>query len=89
MHVHQHMAMERPVPHCIRRKVERDLCTRQNIDDIFARILALLPVHHLKEMAVQMDRVRHHRVVDEVYTHPLIMPERQRLGFIGIRLPVH
>ena len=36
------------------------------------------PGHQLEEMAVQVDRVAHHRVVDQRDPHPLALAERDR-----------
>ena len=57
MHVEQQMAVKRPVTGRIRRQVEADLAAWQDIDSVFARITAGMAVHHLEEMAVQMDGV--------------------------------
>src|SRR3546814_13951249 len=65
VHVEQQMAMESPVARRIGGQVEADLAARQHIDGVLARIAAGMAVHHLEEMAVQMDRMGHHRVVDE------------------------
>src|SRR3546814_5108147 len=65
VHVGQQMAMESPVARRIGGQVEADLAARQHIDGVLARIAAGMAVHHLEEMAVKMDRMGHHRVVDE------------------------
>src|SRR3546814_13545544 len=41
--------------------------------------MARMTVHHLEEMAVEVDRVLHHRVVDQRYPHALVASEADRL----------
>ena len=88
MHVQQHVAVKRPVADCVGGQVERDLAARQDVDGMLARMMAGIAVHHLEEMAVQMDRMRHHRVVDQVDANPLIMAEGNWFGLLAELLAV-
>ena len=81
VHVHQHMAVERPVADRVGREIEADLAAGQDVHRMLARIVGrILAGNELKEMAVDMDGVRHHRVVDEVHPHPLHMAEGDGIG---------
>src|SRR3546814_6343135 len=85
------MAMESPVARRIGGQVEADLAARQHIDGVLARIAAGMAVHHLEEMAVQMDRMGHHRVVDENDARAFVAFEADRLDafaeFFAIERP--
>src|SRR3546814_9370325 len=58
---------------------------------VLARIAAGMAVHHLEEMAVQMDRMGHHRVVDENDALAFVAFEADRLDafaeFFAIERP--
>src|SRR3546814_10010107 len=90
-HVEQQMAMESPVARRIGGQVEADLAARQHIDGVLARIAAGMAVQHLEEMAVQMDRIGHHRVVDENDAREFVAFEADRLeafaAFFAIEQP--
>ena len=53
------------------------------------RLVAAVAVDQLEEMAVQVHRVGHHRVVDEPHPHPLVAREAVRLGVLAELLAVH
>src|SRR3546814_4374286 len=61
------------------------------MDGVLARIAAGMDVHHLEEMAVQMDRMGHHRVVDENDARAFVAFEADRLDafaeFFAIERP--
>src|SRR3546814_17634695 len=65
VHVEQQMAVKRPVTRSIGSQVEADLAAGQHINGVLARIAAGVAVHHLEKMAMQMDWMGHHRIVDE------------------------
>src|SRR3546814_20669313 len=79
MHVKVEMAVKGPVAGGVRRQIEADFCTRQNIDGMLHRVTPGMTVHHLEEVTVQMDRVLHHRVVHQRYQHALIPSKADRL----------
>src|SRR3546814_20273456 len=73
------MAMESPVARRIGGQVEADLAARPHIDGVLARIAAGMAVHLLEEMAVPMDRMGHHRVVDENDARAVVALDADRL----------
>src|SRR3546814_9317535 len=79
MHVEEEMAVECPVARVVRRQVEGDLASRKHVHGVLHRVMARMTVHHLEEMAVEVDRVLHHRVVDQRYPHALVASEADRL----------
>src|SRR5210317_644201 len=60
-HVVLVMAVKEPVLILTRRKFNQDAPHRWHIDRMLERTPLSLPVYHPKEMAVQMDRMMHHR----------------------------
>src|SRR3546814_14964076 len=79
MHVKVEVAVKGPVAGGVRRQIEADFCTRQNIDGMLHRVTPGMTVHHLEEVTVQMDWVLHHRVVHQRYPHALIPSKADRL----------
>src|SRR3546814_7912525 len=71
--------LECPVARVVRRQVEGDLASRKHVHGVLHRVMARMTVHHLEEMAVEVDRVLHHRVVDQRYPHALVASEADRL----------
>src|SRR3546814_5345628 len=78
LHVVEHVAVERPVTDRVGGDVEGDLAARQHVHRVLARCIFAMAGHQLEKMAVQVDRMRHHRVVDERHPHPLVLQERDR-----------
>src|SRR3546814_20076723 len=56
MHVKVEVAVKGPVAGGVRRQIEADFCTRQNIDGMLHRVTPGMTVHHLEEMTIQMNR---------------------------------
>src|SRR3546814_6740245 len=76
MHVIEQVAVEGPVALLVRGKVEGSAASWLHDH----RMLLWLPVRRravdqFEEMAVQMDRVRHHRIVDEFHTDTFVIGE--------------
>jgi hypothetical protein len=60
------MAMERPIADGIRGEIPCDLAAWLNDDSVLARRMIAVASYQLKKMTVNVDRVPHHAVVDEV-----------------------
>src|SRR3546814_108207 len=84
VHVIQKMAVKGPVTRGIGGEVERNLASMQDIDRVLARGMIAFPRHQLEEMAMEMDRMRHHRVIDESHPHPLVRAERHRFLYHAV-----
>ena len=54
---------------------------RLDVDRVLVGAVFAVPVFELAPQAVQMDRMLHHRVVDQHEAHPLAALEHDRLGF--------
>src|SRR5215813_6558523 len=54
---------------------------RFDVDRELEGLILAMPVFELAPQSVQMDRVLHHRVVDEYEAHPLAALQNDRLGF--------
>src|SRR3546814_4355907 len=80
MHVEQQVAVKRPVSRVVGGQVEPDLASREHVHSVLPRVAARMAVHYLKEVAMKVDRVLHHRVVDEGHTDALIPSEADRLA---------
>ncbi|MNT69066.1 hypothetical protein D3C72_2073490 [compost metagenome] len=50
--------------------------------------MSVVAVDQLEEVAVQVDRVSHHGVVDQGHTHPLVQLEANRLDQLRELAPV-
>ena len=83
MHVQQHVAVERPVTDGIGGQIETRLAARKDVDGVLARLMILGAVDQFEEVAVQVNRVRHHRVVDQGHAHAIIMAEGKRGRVFG------
>src|SRR3546814_10364091 len=85
------MAVKRPVTRSIGSQVEADLAAGQHINGVLARIAAGVAVHHLEKMAMQMDWMGHHRIVDEDDARALVAFETDRFDtfaeFFAIERP--
>src|SRR3546814_20461304 len=60
-------------------QVEGDLASREHVHSVLPRVAARMAFHYLKEVTMKVDRVLHHRVVDEGHTDALIPSEADRL----------
>ncbi|MNT57461.1 hypothetical protein D3C72_1948300 [compost metagenome] len=88
MHVHQQMAVEGPVAGRVGGQVERHLRPRRHIDRMLQRLMSIVAVDQLEEVAVQVDRVGHHGVVDQGDADPLVQLEADRLDQLRELAPV-
>ena len=74
------MAVEGPVPGRVGGQVEGHLAAGRDVDRVLE---GLVPGgaagHQFEEMAVQVDGVGHHGVVDQGHAHPLVALEADRL----------
>ncbi len=65
LHVEQHVAVECPAPRRIGRHAKRAPRARRHADRVLAHLELAGFVLEVAPHAMQMDRVLHHRVVDE------------------------
>src|SRR3546814_9710804 len=87
MHVIEQVAVEGPVALLVGGKVEGSAASWLHDH----RMLLWLPVRRravdqFEEMAVQMDRVRHHRIVDEFHTDTFVIGEANGVVANGSKL---
>ena len=75
MHVVEQVAVERPVAGRVGGQVEVDVAAGQDPHRVLERLVRRIAVDHLEEMAVDVHRVGHHRVVDQPHPHPLVARE--------------
>ena len=81
VHVVEKVAVERPVADRVGGQVEGDGCRRGRRLTVCLRgAWSPWPRHQFEEMAVQMDRMRHHRVVDEANADALAGTEGDGRG---------
>ena len=66
LHVVEQMAVKKPVARFIRLKLNRRPAHRRHVHRVLERREGILPVEQPEKMPVQMQRVVHHRVVDEL-----------------------
>ena len=64
-HVEQQMAVIRPPPQGVGGHAIRASCAWRHVDRVLAHMEVALVVLDVAPHAVQVDRMRHHRVVDE------------------------
>ena len=89
MHVVKEMTVERPVTPFIGGQVELRAAAGLDRQRMFERLtVGRSPVHEFEEVSVQMDRMRHHGVVDELDAHALVIGKLNRLGDLVELLPV-
>ena len=72
--------MVRPAPQRIRRDSVRAFRAGRHIDGVLADVKLALIVLDVAPHAVQMNRVGHHRVVDEHDAEPFAVRQLKRLG---------
>ncbi|MNC53336.1 hypothetical protein D3C75_1027370 [compost metagenome] len=82
------MAVEGPVARRVGGQVERHLRPRRHIDRVLQRLMAVVSVDQLEEVAVQVDGVGHHGVVDQGDADPLVQLEADRLDQFRELAPV-
>src|SRR3546814_2916018 len=70
MHVVKEVTVERPVAERIGGEIEGRSPTRLDEHGVLAWRPVALAGDQFEEMTVQVDRVAHHRIVDEVHPHP-------------------
>ena len=75
--------MKRPIAQGIGGEIPRHLAAWLNDDGVLARRVVAVSRHQLEEVAVDMDRMPHHAVVDEVDPHALILEKGDRLHRVG------
>jgi len=80
MHVVEKVTVEGPVARLVRRQVELRAATRLQDYRVLERLtIGRRAIDQLEEMTVQVNGVRHHRVVDELHAHALVIGETDRL----------
>lgn len=83
MHVVEQMAMKRPVTECVSRKIERDFTARRDDDCVLSGRKITMACDQLEKVTVQVDRVRHHRIIDQVYPDALAFEEGDWRMMVG------
>ena len=74
--------MEGPVADRVGGEVPGHLAAGLDDHRMLARRMIAMPRHQLEKMPVNMDRMPHHRVVDEIDAHPLAFDEGDRLVMV-------
>ena len=64
MHVIKEVAVKRPIANMIGCDINRELLARFDDDSVFTGFVVTAAIHKVKEHAVQMDRMWHHRIID-------------------------
>src|SRR3546814_13376133 len=82
LHVIGQMAVERPIADRISGKIPSHLTARLDDYRMFARSVITMAGDEFEEMAVDVDRMAHHGVIDKVHAHPLALNEGD--GFMQI-----
>src|SRR3990167_9832215 len=82
MHVVEEMTVEGPVADRVGGEVPGLLAAGLDDHRMLARRMIAMPRHQLEKMPVNMDRMPHHRVVDEIDAHPLAFDEGDRLVMV-------
>src|SRR3546814_15853085 len=83
MHVVKEVTVERPVAERIGGEIEGRSPTRLDEHGVLAWRPVALAGDQFEEMTVQVDRVAHRRIVDEVHPHP--RSADRRLGNESVR----
>jgi len=88
--------MKCPIPQAIGCEVKTCRSAGQDLDGVLPRLMHTYAIHQLKKMAMQMNRMRHHRAVDQNGPHPFHVTKNKRfrifteLGPIeGPHIPFH
>ena len=87
-HMQQHVTVECPVAELIGSQIERDLAAGQDVDRVFQRMMARTASNQFEEVSVQVNRMGHHGVVNEIDAHPLHVAERDWLSIFAELLAV-
>ena len=88
MHVEEEMAMKCPIAHMVGGDEIGKSLPRLDDNRMLARQMIALAIFQIEKHAMQMDRVRHHGVVNENHTNPLTFAHFDRLFDIGKTHPV-
>src|SRR3546814_18815656 len=83
MHVVEEVAVEGPIAHRIRGEIPCHLAARLDDDRVLARGMVAMTGDKLEEVAVDMDRMAHHSVVDQIDPNPLNFDEGY--WFVNVR----
>ena len=83
VHVIEQMAVKCPVAECIGSQVENYLATGLDHNGMLAGRVVVMARDEFEEMAMKMNRMVHHRIVDQVNTHPLSLDKRDWGMVIG------
>src|SRR3546814_5663479 len=75
MHVVEEVAVEAPSAHRIRGEIPCHLAARLDDDRVLARGMVAMTGDKLEEVDVDMDRMAHHSVVDQIDPNPLTFDE--------------
>src|SRR6516165_11404206 len=81
LHVVEEMAMERPAAGRIGGDEITEALARFDVDRVLVGTVFAVPVLQLAPQPMQMDRVLHHRVVDQYEPDPVTALELDRPGF--------
>lgn len=71
--------MEGPVANCIRGDVKREFLAWSDQYGVLSRLVVMVTGDEFKKHAVQMNRMRHHRVIDQGDPHTLALLEDDRV----------
>src|SRR6516165_3901892 len=80
LHVVEEMAMERPATGCIGGDEITEALARFDVDRVLVGTVFAVPVLQLAPQPMKMDRVLHHRVVDQYEPDPVAALELDRPG---------
>ena len=79
MHVVKKVTMKCPVPRLVGCQIKLGTCTWLNHNNVFTRLAhRTFAVDQFEEHTMQVNRVRHHRVVHQLDTHALVPGKTDR-----------
>ena len=84
----EQMAVKRPIADCIGGKVPSHLAAGLNDNGVLARGMITVAGHEFKEMPVDVDRMAHHAVIDQINPDTFPLKERDRLHHVRHLHPV-
>ena len=79
MHVEKQVTVKRPITHMVSSDVKGQLIARFDVDGMLARFVIAFVDDEIEEHAVEVDRMGHHRVVDERDPQPFAFMENNRV----------
>src|SRR3546814_12541267 len=88
MHVVEEVAVEGPIAHRIRGEIPCHLAARLDDDRVLARGMVAMTGDKLEEVAVDLDRMAHHRVVVRIDPNPPTFHEGYCFVTVRHLLPV-